>query len=59
MRDGLTTYGLSIACATCATDLDFVDEFAEVGICRQCGVAFLVEHRSAKQEVQTAVEGRV
>lgn len=61
MDDGLTTLGLSVTCEACESDLDFVDAFAEVGVCRQCGIAFLVDHTaeySTEQDLQPTAEGR-
>lgn len=65
MDDGLTTLGLSVTCEACESDLDFVDAFAEVGVCRQCGIAFLVDHTighsadySVEQDLQPTAEGR-
>jgi hypothetical protein len=43
MTDGLAPSGLSIVCETCESDIDFADDSAELGICRQCGLAFFVE----------------
>jgi hypothetical protein len=41
--DSLIDSGLTMVCETCETEIDFPDEVAsEVGICRQCGMAFLV-----------------
>jgi hypothetical protein len=39
----LVDEGLHMVCETCESEIDFPDEVAsEVGICRQCGIAFLV-----------------
>lgn len=44
MRDGLTSYGLSIVCETCEGDIDFPDDItAETCVCRHCGMAFLID----------------
>ena len=43
MNDSLVDQGLALVCETCECEIDFPDEVAsEVGICRQCGIAFLV-----------------
>jgi len=43
MNHGLAPAGLSIVCETCESDIDFPDDYADIGVCRQCGVAFLVD----------------
>jgi hypothetical protein len=43
MSDGVTSAGLSIVCEACECALDFNDDFTDIGICRQCGIAFLVD----------------
>ena len=43
MNDGLAAAGLSIVCETCEGDIDFPDAYSEVGVCRHCGLAFLVD----------------
>jgi hypothetical protein len=43
VNDSLIDSGLTMVCETCESEIDFPDEIAsEVGICRQCGIAFLV-----------------
>ena len=43
MDESLVTTGLALTCETCETEIDFPDEIAsEVGVCRQCGIAFLL-----------------
>ena len=43
MSESLVDDGLHMVCETCESEIDFPDEIAsEVGICRQCGIAFLV-----------------
>jgi hypothetical protein len=43
MSESLVDDGLHMVCETCESEIDFPDEIAsEVGICRQCGMAFLV-----------------
>jgi len=43
MSDSLVEQGLALVCETCECEIDFPDDHAEVGVCRQCGVAFLLE----------------
>ena len=43
MNHGLASAGLSIVCETCECDIDFPDDYADIGVCRQCGVAFLID----------------
>jgi predicted amidophosphoribosyltransferase len=44
MSESLTDLGLALVCETCESEIDFDDGLgAEVGICRQCGMAFLVD----------------
>jgi hypothetical protein len=43
MSESLIDEGLHMVCETCESEIDFPDEIAsEVGICRQCGIAFLI-----------------
>jgi hypothetical protein len=43
MSESLVDEGLHLVCETCESEIDFPDEVAsDVGICRQCGMAFLV-----------------
>jgi hypothetical protein len=43
MSESLVDEGLNMVCETCESEIDFPDEVAsEVGICRQCGIAFLI-----------------
>jgi hypothetical protein len=48
MSDGLTPSGLSIVCEACESDIDFPDDYADLGVCRQCGVAFLIDAPAAE-----------
>jgi hypothetical protein len=43
---GLDFAGLSTICATCDSEIDFPDD-SELGICRQCGEAFLFDVKPA------------
>jgi hypothetical protein len=50
MNDSLVDLGLALVCETCECEIDFPDEAtAEVGICRQCGLAFLLESPGARR----------
>ena len=40
---GLSPRGMDTVCETCESDIDFPDDYADIGVCRQCGVAFLVD----------------
>ena len=40
---GLSARGMATVCETCESDIDFPDDYADIGVCRQCGVAFLVD----------------
>lgn len=42
-RAGLSAHGLDTVCETCESDIDFPDGYADLGVCRQCGVAFLID----------------
>lgn len=43
MDESLVSTGLALTCETCESEIEFPDEIAsEIGICRQCGMAFLV-----------------
>jgi hypothetical protein len=40
--------GLTLTCETCASEIDFPDgDSPDVGVCRQCGLAFLVDAPAA------------
>jgi hypothetical protein len=44
MSESLSDLGLALVCETCECEIDFPDDLAsEVGICRQCGMAYLVD----------------
>lgn len=43
MNDSLVDLGLALVCETCECEIDFTDELSDVGLCRQCGIAFLVD----------------
>jgi hypothetical protein len=50
MNDSLVDQGLALVCETCECEIDFPDDRgAEVGICRQCGLAFLMESPTARR----------
>lgn len=44
IESGLASQGLSVVCETCESDIDFPDDrTTETGVCRQCGIAFLLD----------------
>lgn len=44
MRHSLAHIGLALVCETCDGEIDLPDDLdAGTGICRQCGIAFLVD----------------
>ena len=45
--DGLSPRGIDTVCETCESDIDFPDDYADLGVCRQCGVAFLIDAPAA------------
>jgi len=48
MPESVADMGLTLVCKTCENEIDFTDDAtAEIGICRQCGIAFLVEAPAA------------
>lgn len=56
MRDGLTSYGLSIVCQTCEADIDFPDDqTTETCVCRHCGIAFLIDAPAIEAPASQAV----
>ena len=48
--DGLSPRGMDTVCETCESDIDSPDEYADLGVCRQCGVAFLIDAPAAGAE---------
>ena len=55
MNESLTDLGLALVCETCQSEIDFTDGHAhEIGVCRQCGMAFLVEAPSAGSSSRSA-----
>ncbi|MFL6088961.1 MAG: hypothetical protein ACJ71Z_02345 [Aeromicrobium sp.] len=56
MSDGLAWHGLSMICETCESDIDFPDDdVMSLGVCRQCGIAFLLDAPAANERVAPAV----
>ena len=55
--NGLDFSGLSTVCATCDSDIDFLDE-SELGICRQCGEAFLFDELDTPARGYAPASGR-
>jgi hypothetical protein len=44
MRHSLAHIGLALVCETCDGEIDLPDDLeAGTGMCRQCGIAFLVD----------------
>lgn len=37
-----------MVCETCESEIDVPDEHAELGVCRHCGIAFLLDVREAR-----------
>jgi hypothetical protein len=55
MSQSLVDLGLALVCETCECEIDFPDELAsEVGVCRECGIAFLVEPPAAHSGIRSA-----
>ena len=55
MNDSLVDLGLALMCDTCESEIDFPDELSsEMGICRQCGMAFLVETPAERSGTRSA-----
>jgi hypothetical protein len=51
---GLSSLGLSTVCETCESDIDFPDDFADVGVCRHCGIAFLIDAPAASPQTRVS-----
>jgi hypothetical protein len=48
MSESLVDLGLALVCETCECEIDFPDATtADVGVCRECGIAFLVDRSAA------------
>lgn len=43
MDYSLTQLGLAVVCEACEGEIDLLDDEQGSALCRQCGVAFLVE----------------
>ncbi len=41
--DSLVNLGLAVVCETCESEIDVLDHAADHGVCRHCGVAFLLD----------------
>jgi hypothetical protein len=39
----LVTWGLAVICETCESEIDVLDDVAGRGVCRHCGIAFLLD----------------
>ena len=55
MNHGLASVGLAIVCETCESDIDFPDDYADIGVCRQCGVAFLIDAEPAAGDASSDI----
>jgi hypothetical protein len=54
MSESLVDLGLALVCETCECEIDFPDATAtEVGVCRECGIAFLVDVASTSSTTGT------
>ena len=51
---GLSPRGEAIVCETCESDIDFPDDFADVGVCRHCGIAFLIDAPTANARTRVS-----
>lgn len=41
--DSLVSLGMAVMCEACESEIDLVEDVADRGICRHCGVAFLLD----------------
>ncbi len=41
--DSLLNLGLAVVCETCESEIEVLDDAADHGVCRHCGVAFLLD----------------
>lgn len=41
--DSLVSFGLAVMCEACESEIDLIEDSADHGICRHCGVAFLLD----------------
>ena len=51
---GLSPRGMDTVCETCESDIDFPDDYADLGICRQCGIAFLIDAPAVDAETHAS-----
>ena len=55
MNDSLIDAGLALVCETCESEIEFAEDLeSEVGICRECGLAFLVQAPAARSSSRSA-----
>lgn len=45
--DSLVSLGLTVVCETCESEIDVLDDDIGRGVCRHCGIAFLLDPVSA------------
>lgn len=43
MDTSLVDLGLAVVCEACEGEIDVLDDTPEQALCRQCGIAFLVD----------------
>lgn len=43
LPDSLVNLGLAVVCETCESEIDVLDDAADHGVCRHCGIAFLLD----------------
>ncbi|MGA8851836.1 MAG: hypothetical protein WB508_08960 [Aeromicrobium sp.] len=41
--DSVVSLGLAVVCETCESEIDLLDGSADHGVCRHCGIAFLLD----------------
>ena len=51
---GLSPRGEAIVCETCESDIDFPGDFADLGVCRHCGIAFLIDAPAATEATRAS-----
>jgi hypothetical protein len=47
MTESLIDLGLAVACETCESEIELDASSDEVGLCRQCGLSFLLDGPAA------------
>lgn len=51
MTESIDLVGLDLVCETCESEIDFPDDSADSGVCRHCGLAFLVDRPEATRRL--------